>query len=241
MKIKKLKGKVNYKNWAFAAENYLSLKGLDDCIQSEQGTPGVAIEVDAEKLKKAKTLLVLLVEESQFRHIKSCKTALEIWNVLKTQYEDKKLDNKIGLLRHLISIRLANHASMETYINDVIDTAESLHNIDFELSDLWIGIILLAGLTDDYHSFILGIEASGAEITGEYIMTKLRSSSVDAPDSSSKAFKANKKFNSNSENSQSNSRQPGGEKNRGKPKRKHKNHQNQSANNASNNVVDKHS
>jgi len=62
---------------------------------------------------------------------------------------------------------------IDDYVNLVITTAHKLTNIGFEVSDEWIGTLLLAGLPDFYKSMIMGLESSGIRITGDTIKTKL--------------------------------------------------------------------
>lgn len=41
------------------------------------------------------------------------------------------------------------------------------------MNDEWLSAILFAGLTDEFQPFIMGLEANGATITGDLIMSKL--------------------------------------------------------------------
>ncbi|XP_062557616.1 uncharacterized protein LOC134222481 [Armigeres subalbatus] len=62
---------------------------------------------------------------------------------------------------------------MDEYVNQVISTANQLNGIGFKLPELWIGMILLAGLPEDYRPMIMGLENSGVTITGDFVKTKL--------------------------------------------------------------------
>jgi hypothetical protein len=70
-------------------------------------------ETDAKKVKKAKAKIILCIEETNFVHIRDCKTAKEVWDSLKTTFEDTGLTNKISLLRTLITTRLEACANVE--------------------------------------------------------------------------------------------------------------------------------
>lgn len=154
--VPKLLGRENYDDWAFAVENFLVLDGLSKCID---GT-----ETDEEKLAKAKAKLVLTLDTSLFVHIREAKTAKELWTMLKNLYDDKGFTRKIGLLRTLISLRLENSDSMESYVNEVIETSQKLRRTGFNIDDEWIDSLLLAGLPEKFSSMIMAVEHSGISI-----------------------------------------------------------------------------
>lgn len=176
--IEKLKGNSNYHTWKFAINNMLELNDLENCI--ETNATGVVIETDEKKLKKAKNLLSLSVDTSFFVHIQNANSAAEIWKTFQRLYEDKGLSRKIGLLRNLISSRLEDQGGMQEYVDQIINTSNKLSGVGFPISDEWIGAILLAGLTDDYKPFIMGIESSGVEMTGDAIISKLIDNRIDS-------------------------------------------------------------
>lgn len=80
---------------------------------------------------------VLTIDSSLFLHIKEAKTAKELWDKLKTLYDDSGFSRKIGLLRSLISLRMESCDSMEAYINQVIETAQKLRRTGFKIDDVW--------------------------------------------------------------------------------------------------------
>lgn len=168
--IEKLTGSDNYQTWAFAIRAVFELNKIDKCIDSDGQN---CAETDSEKLTKARAIMVLCIHSSLYVHINTCVTALEIWNKLKDMFEDKGLSRKITLLRTLIMTNLQNCSSMDAYISEIISTANKLRNIDFNITEEWIGCFLLAGLTEDFRPFIMGIESSGVKITGDSIKTRL--------------------------------------------------------------------
>nr|CAI5843545.1 unnamed protein product [Callosobruchus analis] len=114
-----------YEAWAFAVENFFVLEGLSKCID---GT-----ETDAGTIAKAKAKLVLTLDASLFVHVKQAATAKEIWEKLRTMYTDTGFSRKIGLLRTLILLRLEMCDSMESYINQVVETAQKLGRTGFRI------------------------------------------------------------------------------------------------------------
>lgn len=58
--VPKLKGRENYNEWAFAAENFLVLEGMSDCIKSET----VPAEIGAAGDAKTRAKLILTIDSS---------------------------------------------------------------------------------------------------------------------------------------------------------------------------------
>lgn len=181
--VPKLLGRDNYDEWSFAVENVFVLEGLDKCIE---GT-----EEDSVLITKAKAKLVLTVDPSLFPHVKDAKTANEVWTKLKNLYDDSGFTRKIGLLRTLISARLENHDSMESYVNQVVETSQKLRRTGFKIDEEWIGSLLLAGLPERFAPMIMAVEHSGISITTDSIKTKLLDMQADGSSSSASAFAAN--------------------------------------------------
>lgn len=168
LNIVKLKGSENYHTWNFAISNVLALRDLDECLLS-----GADEETDEAKQKECKAILSLSVEPTIYVHIQRCTSAKEIWEALKNLYDDKGLCRKIGLLRGLISTRLEDSDGMQDYIDKIMGYANKLTGVGFEMSDEWVTAILLAGLTDNFGPFIMGIEATVSDIKSDAIINKL--------------------------------------------------------------------
>lgn len=167
--IEKLRGSDNYHTWSFAIKNVLAMKELSKCISSTVADR----ETNAAKLAKCKAILSLSVESHIYVHIQASETAYDVWQALQRLYEDKGLTRKIALLRSLISTRLEDCDGMQDYVDKIVCASNKLTGIGFAMSDEWKGAILLAGLTDSYKPFIMGIEASNGDIKSDAIISKL--------------------------------------------------------------------
>lgn len=106
-------------------------------------------------------------------HVKDTSTAEALWKKLKEMFDDNGISRRISLLRMLISTRLEDCDNMEEYVNQIIDTSQRLRGTGFEINDLWIGSLLLAGLSEKYTPMIMAIEHSGVPLTADSIKTKL--------------------------------------------------------------------
>jgi len=165
--IDKLKGRENYDSWRFAVEAYLTDQDLWDCVS------GVCKTNPCKKDVKARSKIILLVDQVNYVHLQSTKTAKDAWDRLQAAFLDSGLTRKVGLLRILITTRLENCDSVEDFVNKIITTAHKLTNLGLEVKDEWVGTILLAGLPDHFQPMIMGIESSGIPITADSIKTKL--------------------------------------------------------------------
>lgn len=163
--VTKLLGRENYEEWAFAVQNVLVLEGLSKCIDGS--------ETDTTLVAKAKAKLILTLDTSLYVHVKEAKSAKEIWDILSKLYADKGFTRKISLLRTLISLRLDSCDSMQSYVNQVIETSQKLKKTGFDISGEWVGSLLLAGLPEKYAPMIMAIEHSGITIDTDSIKTKL--------------------------------------------------------------------
>lgn len=167
LEIEKLKGGENYHTWTFAVRNLLQFKGYQKCITDP------VTEADTSKLQNCQAILALSVEPSLYVHIQNCTSGLDIWKTLKNLFDDKGLSRRISLLRSLISTRLEDCENMQQYVDKIKNCANKLTGIGFDMGDEWIGSILLAGLTENFAPFIMGIEASGINVVADSIIAKL--------------------------------------------------------------------
>lgn len=166
LNVPKLKGRENYDEWAFAAENFLILEGMLDSIT-------VGKTVAAADDAKAKAKLILTIDPSLYVHIKDATKSIDLWNKLKTMFDDSGFSRRISLLRNLISIRLENSDSMTSYVTQIIETGQRLRGTGFNINDEWIAALMLAGLPERFAPMIMALEHSGATYTTDSIKTKL--------------------------------------------------------------------
>lgn len=54
----------------------------------------------------------------------------------------------------------------------LVTTANDLSEIGFEVNDQWIASLLLKGLPEYYNPMIMGLQASGIELTADVVKTK---------------------------------------------------------------------
>lgn len=168
--VPKLKGRENYDEWTFAVEKkiVLVLEGMLHCIR-----PVVEKDIKLEDDAKARAKLCLTIDPALYVHIKKTTTSKELWDKLKSLFDDSGFSRKISLLRHLISIRRENCENMTSYVTQIVETSQRLSGTGFEITDQWVGSLMLAGLPEKFSPMIMAIEHSGIAITADVIKTKL--------------------------------------------------------------------
>ncbi|KAJ8929053.1 hypothetical protein NQ314_018299 [Rhamnusium bicolor] len=170
---------------------------------------GNGTKTDTDKISQARVKLILTIDSSLYFHIKETKTAGELWKKLKSLFADNGFVRRISLLRLFISTRLEDCQNMAAYVNQVVETSQRLQSTGFKIDDEWVGLLLLAGLSDKYLPMIMAIKHSGMQITTDVIKTKLLDIEFEA-DKKGNAFagtssniengKFPKKFSSNKRN-----------------------------------------
>lgn len=165
IEIEKLTGRDNYHRWTFAVEHAMKLQGF---WKSVLGT-----ETNEDKKEKATSRLVLYISSNLYVHIQGITTAQDIWDKLKTMYDDSGLTRRCGLLRKLTTTQLLNCGGISEYVDTIIDTAQKLNQIGLNVDDEWVGSLLLSGLPDHFAPMIMAIESSNIKITADSIKTKL--------------------------------------------------------------------
>lgn len=133
-------------------------------------------------------------------HVQDCVSAKDVWTKLCNTFEDSGLCRRVSLLRTLITTRLEDCGSMEEYVNLIMSTAQKLNGIKFVVQDEWIGTLLLAGLPEHYGPMIMGIESSGAAITGDSIKSRLLQEMKNTNPSMNSAFLGTSNSNHKSHN-----------------------------------------
>lgn len=171
--IQRLLGRENWTTWKFAVQSLLELEELWDVVKPIPNADGTMPVVDAKKDRRAKAKIILLLDPVNYVHVQEAKSAYEAWTKLENAFEDSGTERKVGLLSKLINTRLINCTSMVDYVNRIVSTSHQLRGIGFDVSEEWVGALLLAGLPPEYKPMVMAISSSGVAIKGDLIKTKL--------------------------------------------------------------------
>lgn len=123
-------------------------------------------------MAKAKGYLILAVDRRNYSHIQECATPKDIWTKLTETFEDGGLTCKVSLLRSLTSAKLNECKNVEEYVYKISNAAHRLKGIN-SVPEEMIGALMLSDLPDEFKPMIMGLENSGAAITGDFIKIKL--------------------------------------------------------------------
>lgn len=77
--VPKLRGRENYDEWSFGAENLLVLEGMEKYIK-----PTEDFEVKPVDDAKTKAKLILTIDSALYVHIRNTKSSAELWNKFKS-------------------------------------------------------------------------------------------------------------------------------------------------------------
>jgi hypothetical protein len=127
--IQKLKGVVNYQDWKFQVRNYLEHRNLWSAVKPAISTAGLEEIVMADKDRRARTSICMLLEPICFAKVRTATTAKQAWTKLKEAYEDKGWGRKLRLQQSLWNCKLETCSSMDDYVTKVMD-----YHISYKMS-----------------------------------------------------------------------------------------------------------
>lgn len=146
----KLRGRENYSSWAFGMKMVLIREGTWNAVEVQEGS-----EVSNEVSLRALATICLSIDPINYSLVQDAKTAQEAWKDLKNAFQDSGMTRRMGLLRKLTSIRLAECKSVEEYVNEIMSTSHKLAEVGFKVDDTWLASLLLMGLPENYEPMIL--------------------------------------------------------------------------------------
>lgn len=169
MQFDKLKGRENYIEWKRSMLAFLRTKKLARCIAEEN------TETDADKLDETLGWLVLAIESSVANHFNDEQTPLAIWKLLQKSFSESGLDREVSALLDLTSVKYSECAGMDDYIGRTLEAWKRCTDAKVVIADRVVALLLLGKLGSEYQPFIMGMTASGAEITVDKVKASLLS------------------------------------------------------------------
>lgn len=166
--MEKLKGRANYASWSFAMKMTLIREGSWQAVRAAANE-----EVDPDLNGRAMATICLAIEKNNYSLVRNAVTAREVWSNLQKAFQDNGLIRRFGLLDRLTSVKLEDSESVEDYVDALVTTANDLSEIGFEVNDQWLASLLLKGLPAYYNPMIMGLQASGMELTADLVKTKI--------------------------------------------------------------------
>ena len=168
--MKKLLGRENYHTWIVAMKAYLEHEDLWCAIE---GIGEAAITTDAAKLRKARSKLILGIDEDLYSHFDGDDAASVIWTKLKAAFDDKGIMRGVSLLIEIVSIKLDDCKTTDEYVRRIITIANKLKGTKVQLPDHLIAAIMLAGLPKEYKPMVMSLESSNVDVTTDLVKSKI--------------------------------------------------------------------
>lgn len=126
-------------------------------------------------------------------HVENDTNAAQMWNTLANMFKSTGATHKIGLssaIQKLINVRLENCDSMADYLKQITTVVNRLSG--FQIDSELTGAIMLAGLTEEFKSMVMGSEGSGIKTTADAVKSKLLDSGYSIGQTT--AFLGKKRF-----------------------------------------------
>ncbi|MCO5599384.1 hypothetical protein L7F22_053486 [Adiantum nelumboides] len=164
--IEKLQGS-NYLPWSLRIKMILEKSGNWGIIDGSERdpakqpvAPGAQAPTDAEKAawkKKdldARTEIILHLGDRQLQLVRTLETAQEMWDLLKTQYQQTNVVSRVLLHKTLNDIQMAAYPTTEAFLEAWQSADDNLLIAGLNLSEEVQVNILLAALPDTWQSFV---------------------------------------------------------------------------------------
>ena len=173
--IERLDG-TNYHVWKFKMQLILEDKELFGVIDGSDAKPERADAVAdwVKRDKKARVTICLALTDSVLATVRSCETAVSVWEKLASVFESKSLVNRLFTRRKLLTMKMSEGDALSTHINTLKTLAEQLAAIGAQISEEDLVMTLLMSLPASYEHFITALESvSENELTYDYVVAKL--------------------------------------------------------------------
>jgi hypothetical protein len=163
--------KSNYDTWKIQVEALLIKNDTWSYVSGEKSRPQITGEGEARAIteeeqkkwiaadRKAKSDLILAMNASELRQIRSCETSREIWMKLESIYESKGPARKATLLKQLIQHKMREDDDVREHVARFMDTVDKLQGMNIEINGDLLSIMLLYSLPSSFENFRCAIES----------------------------------------------------------------------------------
>ncbi|XP_026433065.1 mucin-7-like [Papaver somniferum] len=144
-----------YSSWVFLFELHLQAHRLLFLIDGSQKP----VDVDAETEKQLDTLcrqwiFATMTKDLMLTVLKKEKIAKEIWDHLKTLFQDNKGSRAANIESKFVNLKFSDCASVDDYCEKLKSLSNRLHDLDFPTNDKRLVIQLVNGFPEEYASFV---------------------------------------------------------------------------------------
>lgn len=168
--FEKLKGRENFAEWKRSMLAFLRTRKLAKCVDPAPNT-----ETDADKLSEAMGWLYLACDPAVSNHFDDASTPLEIWNLLSKSFAESGLDREVAAIVSLVSTHLDDCGSIDEYIGRIMEAWMRCKDAKITIEDRLVALLMIGRLGTKYQPFVMGLSASGMELTVENVKASLLS------------------------------------------------------------------
>lgn len=126
--------------------------------------------------EKARALIALAVEDSQFNIIRNKTTSKETWDALREFHEKSSTFNQISTMRKLLDTKMTDDKSIEEHIEEIAEYLQKLSDLEvtgFDNDTVQVSI-LLSSLSESYNTIITALEVRPkSDLTWSIVTSKL--------------------------------------------------------------------
>ncbi|XP_026458797.1 uncharacterized protein LOC113359366 [Papaver somniferum] len=141
-----------YLSWVFLFELHIQAHRLLFLIDGSQKPA----DVDADTEKQLDTLYrqwicATMTKDLMLTVLKKGKTTKEIWDHLKTLFQDNKCSRDANLESKFVNLKFSDCASVDNYCDKLKSLSDRLHDLDFPMNDKRLLIQLVNGFPEEYN------------------------------------------------------------------------------------------
>ena len=158
----------NYFNWRYKMKMLLIEKGAWATITTDPPNP---ITADwTQKDEKAHTTIALNIEDDQIQHIRHSETAKDAWNKLKDFHEKDTPNNKVSILRQLMTTKLNEGGDVEAHVAKMTELFQRFLAYGDDLKpELILCVTILRSLPESYDILVTTLENRKDELTSSIV------------------------------------------------------------------------
>lgn len=148
----------NWTIWKFQTEIILKSKGLIDIVNGTTPRPQTNSDDWDKKDARAQEIIAVHMEEKPMTHIISCQTSIQMWDKLKSIYEQKSQVSIHLLQQRFFSLELKGDVAQ--FISQLEEIKGNLKQLGEEISEKMVMTKILMSLPDNLKHFVSAWEST---------------------------------------------------------------------------------
>lgn len=169
--LTKLNGN-NYFNWRFKMQMLLTERGIWNVVTD--AAPEPITDEWTKNNQKAHSIIALNIEDDQIQHIRTCLSAKDAWGNLKDFHEKDTANNRVAILRKLMTKRLEEDGDVILHVNEMNELFQKLLALgDTFKPEFILSATLIGSLPESYNGLAAILESRDEELTSSLVCSKI--------------------------------------------------------------------